>query len=504
MAENGTDPSPEAAVPVTYRRLRFIVRLLTRIFFRRVEVTGLGNIPTDRGGILVAWHPNGMVDPGLIIGRFPHQVIFGARHGLFRWPILARVMRALGTVPIYRKQDMAEDAHGEQRSKNTTSLDALAKVIADGSFSALFPEGISHDAPHLIELKTGAARLYYQARAQTPAGQPPPVIIPVGLHYDKKRLFRSKALVVFHPPMELGPELDVTPAPDEDVEESRERARALTDAIDGELSRVIYATESWELHALLHRARKLVRAERVHRAGSQPGKASIDERVAGLARIWTGYQGLMAQDPQRVEQMVDRVAAYDEDMSALDLADHELDRAPRLLSPWLVMILLMQFVLVFFLLPPVLMVGYVINLPPAGILKLLAQYAGSEDKDRATIKIIGGAFLYPITWSIWALLAAWGVIQLNVLFPNMPASPLLAGFCTFVLGVLSGFLVIGYLRLARETLHSIRVRFVRSANTVPIGRLCGERSVLHDGILQMAEGMELPGVVHADGTVGRD
>jgi 1-acyl-sn-glycerol-3-phosphate acyltransferase len=503
MTENGTNSSSRLGVPATYRRLRFIVRLLTRIFFRRVEVTGLGNIPTDRGGILVAWHPNGMVDPGLIIGRFPHQVIFGARHGLFRWPILGRVMRALGTVPIYRKQDMAEDADGEQRSKNTTSLDALAKVIAEGSFSALFPEGISHDAPHLIELKTGAARLYYQARAQTPEGQPPPVIIPVGLHYDKKRLFRSKALVVFHPPMELDPALDVTPAPDEDVSQARERARSLTDAIDVELSRVIYATESWELHALLHRARKLVRAERVMRAGSQPGKAGIDERVVGLARIWTGYQGLMAVDPQRVEQMVERVAVYDADMSALNLADHELDRAPRLLSPWLVVILLTQFVLVFFLLPPVLMVGYVINLPPAGILKLLARYVGSEDKDRATIKIIGGTFLYPITWSIWAILAAWGVIQFNELFPGMPASPLLAGFCTFVLGVLSGLLVIGYLRLARETLHSIRVRFVRSANTAPIGRLRAERSVLHDGILQMAEGMELPGVLHDDGTVGR-
>ena len=85
----------------------------------------------------------------------------------------------------------------------------------------------------------------------------------------------------------------------------------------------------------------------------------------------------------------------------------------------------------------------------------------------------------------------------------MPASPVLAGVCTFVLGVLSGLLVIGYLRLARETFHSIRVRFVWSVNSALIGRLRDERALLHDGILQMAEGMELPGVVHDDGTVGR-
>ena len=35
-------------------------------------------------------------------------------------------------------------------------------------------------------------------------GEPAPVIVPVGIHYDRKRLFRSRALVVFHPPAEAG------------------------------------------------------------------------------------------------------------------------------------------------------------------------------------------------------------------------------------------------------------------------------------------------------------
>jgi len=71
-----------------YRRLRRGLAFIVWLFFRRVEVVGLENLPTDRGGIFVAGHPNGLIDPALILTAFPGQVVFGARHGLFRWPVI--------------------------------------------------------------------------------------------------------------------------------------------------------------------------------------------------------------------------------------------------------------------------------------------------------------------------------------------------------------------------------------------------------------------------------
>ena len=56
-----------------------LVRLLVRGWFSRVEVTGLENIPADGGGVLVALHPNGLIDPALILASFPKTVRFGAR-----------------------------------------------------------------------------------------------------------------------------------------------------------------------------------------------------------------------------------------------------------------------------------------------------------------------------------------------------------------------------------------------------------------------------------------
>ena len=77
-----------------------LVSFLLGLFFGRMEVTGTEHVPESGGGILIAWHPNGLLDPALIISTCPRAVVFGARHGLFSWPIVGRVMKALGTVPI--------------------------------------------------------------------------------------------------------------------------------------------------------------------------------------------------------------------------------------------------------------------------------------------------------------------------------------------------------------------------------------------------------------------
>ena len=173
--------------------LRF-VRFLVDRFFHQVEVVGTEHVPAEGGGVLVSWHPNGLMDPALVLARFPRRVIFGARHGLFKVPLLGGLMRRIGTVPIYRGQDASAGDGATRRAANRQSLDALAAEVLSGSFSCLFPEGDSHDAPHLLALKTGAARFYYRARELQDPQSRPPVIIPVGLHYDAKRLFGSNAL----------------------------------------------------------------------------------------------------------------------------------------------------------------------------------------------------------------------------------------------------------------------------------------------------------------------
>jgi 1-acyl-sn-glycerol-3-phosphate acyltransferase len=376
VSRNG-EPS-RAPAPVqsrAYPGIQLLLRTAVNLFFRRVEVGGLRNIPTEGGGLVISWHPNGLVDPGLILTQCPRPVVFGARHGLFRYPLLGSLLREVGTVPIYRAIDVASEA--SRRAANRKSLEMLAERVAAGSLSALFPEGISHDEPGLQALRSGAARTYYRAR-QLAADRPAPAILLVGLHYDDKQMFRSNALVTFHPPLVMPPELDVTPAGDVDSADVHELSRKLTAHIETTLREVVYATDSWELHDLMHRTRRLVRAERAHRAGADPGKTTIGERVLGFARVRAGYNALVRRDPERVAVLRERVAQYDADLRAMQLEDYDLDRPPALRSKWLAVLLGLQILGVFLLLPPLVVLGYLVNLPTALGLVALAKLSARK------------------------------------------------------------------------------------------------------------------------------
>lgn len=486
----------------TYDLVVRLVHLLLRLFFRRVEVTGLEHVPPDGGGLVVSWHPNGMIDPALIFEAFPRHVVFGARHGLFRVPLLGRLMRAVGTVPIYRAMDAKKLDPQARRAANRRSLDALAQRIADGSFSCLFPEGDSHDASTLLELKTGAARLYYRARQLAPAGAPPPVILPVGLHYDEKRLFRSSVLVSFHPPVALPDALDVTPRGDEPEEATRARWRALTDAIEHVLRSVVHATDSWEVHHLMHRARKLLRAERAQRAGSQLEAPTMEERTRAFARIWTGYHERLETHPGEVAALQAQLARYDTDLRTLGMDDHELDRGPPLVNPWLGVLLGLQVGLVYLLLPPLLVVGYAVNVPPAIALWLVTRAAAKKKKDEASIKVLAGAVLFPLTWIGAGVIAGTSHAVAHELYPGIPDTFVLGGLSVTLICFVGGAIAVRYLRLARETARAVTVRLTRERRRMTVARLRVDRAELHDALVALGRGLALPGAVHPDGTVG--
>ncbi len=496
--------SKEGRTPWVRRGILALIRLLCAAFFRSVEVVGLDNVPRDRGGVMVAWHPNGMVDPGLILATFPGDVVFGARHGAFRVPVLGWLMRAIGTVPIFRVSDTRGMSVDERREANLGSLDALAGRVAAGSFSCLFPEGESHDEPHPLDLKTGAARFYYRARQLSPADGNAPVILPVGLHYDAKREFRSNVLVVFHPPLSVPPELDLDPDPDEDEELSRDRCRQLTALIDRQLDEVVLATESWETHRLMHRTRKLVRAERACRAGANPGRVDMRERTLAFARVWKAYYERLMSHPTRVAALRARIDEYDADLRALGIEDHELDRGPKLASRFLAVALAAQVIGVYGLLPPLMVIGYMVNLPVAIGLWVLSKMVSQKRKDEATIKMMFGAAAFPVSWFAAGLLTAWSHHQLHTVFPTLPDAPLLAGLFVVALGAIGGVVALRYQRLALETARALRVRLTRARRRATLARLREERARLCDQVLALAEGLDLPGRISADGRAEAD
>ena len=471
-------------LPLRYRLLRGLVRLVVRVFFREVTVEGRDRVPGDRGGVLVAWHPNGLIDPALILSAFPGRVVFGARDGLLRWPVVGPLIRALA-VPIYRPQDGGERSEAERRAANAASLGALADAVAGGAFAALFPEGVSHDRPHLAEIRSGAARLVEAAHQRTEAGGPPPTVVPVGLHYAAKGTFRTDALVVFHAPLALP-----APLPGADA---RARADALTDAIEDALERAVRPTADWETHRLMHRVRSLLDAEAAARRGERPAPDTLAAREAGFSRVWAGYQVRRETHPAEIEALREEVAAYDARLHTLGLDDASLDRAPLLGSPFAVVGAGLQAALVVALLPPLLVLGVAVNAGPWWALKGLARLAARAEKDVATVKIFGGLVLFPLAWAAAGALAALGVVGLAEAFPRMPEAPLAAGAVVAALSAVGGVAALLAAEVVGGAWRAVGTRVARWRHADRLGGLRRQRAELHDRFAALAVGLGAAG-----------
>jgi hypothetical protein len=267
------------------------------------------------------------------------------------------------------------------------------------------------------------------------------------------------------------------------------------------LDEVVYGTESWEVNRSMHRARKLIRAERAARAGVRLDKPDMAERTLGFARLWHGYRERLASHPREAAELRNRVGEYHEDLRSLGLEDHELDGNPPLGSPWVAGILALQALFVYLLLPPILVIGYLVNGLTLMALAAFAKSAARKKKDEATIKVLLGTVAFPLTWLAVAVLVGWGQTRLHSLYPTIPNAPWLTGALAFLLSALGGAVALFYHRLAAATARAIRVRFTRARRAGAVARLRQERSELFDELMLLAEGLDLPGRVTVGGKV---
>src|SRR5918992_1703641 len=178
------------------RILCAVLRLALRIYFRRVEIVGLENVPADKPVIFVLNHPNALVDPVFLLCLAPRRVSFLAKAPLFHMPVIGYLVKSLDSLPVYRRQDEGQDV-----TKNEETFVAARKLLAAGGTIGICPEGVSHDEPGLRPVKTGAARIALGAMS---TGEVKDLkIVPAGLYYTSKTTFCSAVLLHFGKPIEI-------------------------------------------------------------------------------------------------------------------------------------------------------------------------------------------------------------------------------------------------------------------------------------------------------------
>src|SRR5207244_528290 len=109
-------------------------------------------------------------------------------------------------VPVYRSQDTQGVAGSDPNAANERTFARCRELLRAGEALALFPEGTSHSDPQLRPLKSGAARIALSAERehQDSTGQALGLlVVPVGLGYEAKAIFRSRVLLVVGRPIDI-------------------------------------------------------------------------------------------------------------------------------------------------------------------------------------------------------------------------------------------------------------------------------------------------------------
>lgn len=349
--------------------------LAVRTFYR-IERIG-GTLP-DGALLLVANHPNTLLDPALIQATAGRPVRFLAKSTLFAGHPLSLFIRHSGAIPVYRRIDPGVDT-----SRNVETFAAVEAALATGEAVCLFPEGISHSGGRLEPLRTGAARM---ALASAAAGRPV-TIMPIGLNFDHVARFRSKVTAVFGRPFDAGDDLALH------ATDAAAAVRRLTDRMAQRLRRLMVEAEP------RHDMPVVVRIDSLY-AAARGVSRDPRERLARRRLIAEGMAQLRERDPQRLASILARVNDYDANLARFGLRERDVDRRIPLAAA-------ARFVvregLLALVLAPVALASLAIFAAPwwlTGLIKLRTP----DRKNRAAWQVAGGALIYG-TW-IGALGAA--------------------------------------------------------------------------------------------------
>jgi 1-acyl-sn-glycerol-3-phosphate acyltransferase len=369
------------------RILSRLARLLLAAFYREVAVVGRERLPRSRPLVIVANHVNGLVDPLLILGTLPVRARFLAKSTLWKIPVLGRLLTLGGAIPVYRRQDVGEEAKlsGAEAvaEKNRETFARCRAVLAAGGAVALFPEGTSHNLPALQPLKTGAARIALEAEAERRQAAAPGEavqIVPVGLLFDVRPRFRSRAFV------QVGEPIDLAAEPVGAV-------RELTARIDAGLRVVTLNYTSWDEARLIARAADLVGRPELE----LPRRRSLAEGIELRRALLAGYREIAARRPERVATAAEAVRRYDRLLRALGLRD---DQVAAAYPPFGVARFVAQSLLRLLVHLPLAVVGTALNLLPYLIVRIIARQVRHAPDQGATWKVFSSLVVYPVGWAL--------------------------------------------------------------------------------------------------------
>ncbi|MFN8393724.1 MAG: lysophospholipid acyltransferase family protein [Bacteroidia bacterium] len=400
-------------MPVIYFILRIMVRLTLRIFYKEFTVHGRERIPRRGPLIVVANHPNTLMDPLIVASLCKQMVGFMGNGSLFRNKPLGKLLRFFNVIPVYRKQDIRPG----ENIDNQDNFEHARAFLAKGGTILIFPEGTSFAEKRLRELRTGAARIAmsFEDEQGHKGGLQ---VLPVALNYSAPTRTRSRIRI------DVGTPIPVGPIAAAHGKGNFEAVRELTEAIRDQIADRLVILEDAEQELLHTQVTRLYREQFKEEEGLHHGHAAQIEEIKLADRI----RQLKAAAPEVYANLRDRLGRW---FSMLDQLRMREGFFRQRFQQWNVGLLWGLMLAFLVLTSPLFLVGAVTNYLPYWFPGWLAPRLTDEIEYHAPARMVMGMFLFPMWWGLllfvgWLLgLSGWLLVAAGVALPFLGAFALL-------------------------------------------------------------------------------
>jgi len=358
-----------------YRTLKFIIGIGMRLYYREIKVKNENFLEHDGPMIIIANHPNTLMDAWMI-GHVCHQPIyFMAKGTFFNTPLKRKILNSLNMIPINR--NVAEKVDGVS---NEDSFEACYKVLGEGKTLVIFPEGNSLMERQLRQLKSGTARIALETESRN-NGKLNLRVVPMGLFYSQAEKFRSSAMIT----IEQG--LFVTDYLEEFKTHPSVAAKKLTQKFRTHLERVLVTAENTEQENLIDSINLIL--------SKKENANNIEKSEAFLKHIKERIEEIQLVHPYRVAEIQQLVQAIKWQSEKLEIQSDFINRRFRSRLYLTQVFISILFLLIGF---PIFLFGFIHNVIPFQLTAVFVPRLTKNVEYYAAIAVLLGLVLYPLNY----------------------------------------------------------------------------------------------------------
>ena len=187
------------------RKLKHLIRQIIKsyfcfcmhLFYRKIEVRGLENIPRNKPVIFAGNHQLAILDALLIVCSSKKQPSTLTSAFVFKSLIITKILSVLKLMPVYRIRDGVKSLQ-----KNEEIFKRCNELLSKNEAVTIFPEANHHADRRLRLLTKGVSRLAFNAE-ESERFKLNSVIVPVGINFGNQYNFNSKLLINYGVPIEV-------------------------------------------------------------------------------------------------------------------------------------------------------------------------------------------------------------------------------------------------------------------------------------------------------------